>query len=104
MITENGLGDFDQVFGDGHIEVDYRIQYLKTHINACERAANEGVNLLGYFVWSFTDLLNWLNGYQRRYGLVYVNRNEQDAKDLKRIKKKSLYWYRDRILCKIKVA
>ena len=53
------------------------------------------LNLLGYCTWSFTDLLSWLNGYQKRYGFVYIDRDENDEKDLRRIKKKSFYWYKD---------
>ena len=56
--------------------------------------ALDGVELLGYCTWSFTDLLSWLNGYQKRYGFVYVNREELDEKDLARYKKKSFYWYK----------
>jgi 6-phospho-beta-glucosidase len=53
------------------------------------------VDLIGYCSWSFTDLLSWLNGYQKRYGFVYVNRDETDEKDLRRIKKKSFSWYEE---------
>jgi len=52
-------------------------------------------SLIGYCSWSFTDLLSWLNGYQKRYGFVYVNRDENDEKDLRRIKKNSFYWYQN---------
>jgi 6-phospho-beta-glucosidase len=74
---------------------EYRIAYLRSHIEQCEQAINDGVDLVGYCVWSFTDVLSWLNGYQKRYGLVYVNRDEADQKDLRRIRKRSFYWYRD---------
>ena len=74
---------------------DYRIKYLKEHIIACKEAITDGVELLGYCTWSFTDLLSWLNGYQKRYGFVYIDRDENDEKDLRRIKKKSFYWYKD---------
>ena len=95
MVTENGLGDFDQIINENEIQDDNRIAYLKSHVLAVQDAIQDGVQVLGYFVWSFTDVLSWLNGYQKRYGLVYVNRNETDIKDLRRIRKKSFFWYRD---------
>jgi len=73
---------------------DYRIDYLRRHIEACRDAISDGVQLLGYCAWSFTDILSWLNGYQKRYGLVYVNRDERDPRDLRRIRKDSFHWYR----------
>ncbi|MBM6838707.1 glycoside hydrolase family 1 protein, partial [Clostridium saudiense] len=63
-------------------------------IKACQEAITDGAELLGYCTWSFTDLLSWLNGYQKRYGLVYIDRDESNVNDLKRIKKKSFYWYK----------
>lgn len=72
IISENGLGAFDKRV-DGQIQDDYRIDYLAKHIRACHDAMVMGVDLMGYCVWSFTDLLSWLNGYQKRYGLVYVD-------------------------------
>lgn len=95
LITENGLGAFDAVEPNDVVNDDYRIAYLRSHIDACQQAITDGVDLLGYCVWSFTDLLSWLNGYQKRYGLVYVNRDERDERDLRRIRKRSFYWYRD---------
>ncbi len=95
MITENGLGDFDQITCESEIHDYARIEYLKSHVLAMQATIQDGVPALGYFVWSFTDVLSWLNGYQKRYGLVYVNRDETDLKDLRRIKKKSFFWYRD---------
>lgn len=94
LITENGLGEFDEL-EDNTVIDDYRIQYLNDHLLAIQEALTDGVEVLGYCTWSFTDLLSWLNGYQKRYGFVYVDRDETDEKDLKRYKKKSFYWYRD---------
>jgi 6-phospho-beta-glucosidase len=95
MITENGLGDFDVLEASDAVNDVPRIAYLRSHIEQCRQAISDGVDLIGYCVWSFTDLLSWLNGYQKRYGLVYVNRDESDPKDLRRIRKQSFYWYRD---------
>jgi 6-phospho-beta-glucosidase len=93
LITENGLGEYDKV-ENGTINDDYRIEYIRTHIKAVQEAITDGVEVLGYCVWSFTDLLSWLNGFQKRYGLVYVNQHEEGEHDLRRIKKKSFYWYK----------
>ncbi|MDQ4080834.1 MAG: family 1 glycosylhydrolase [Gemmatimonadota bacterium] len=95
MITENGLGDFDVLTPDGTVNDEQRIAYLRSHIEQCKQAITDGVDLIGYCVWSFTDLLSWLNGYQKRYGLVYVNRDETDPRDLRRARKRSFFWYRD---------
>ncbi|WP_028401155.1 glycoside hydrolase family 1 protein [Ectobacillus panaciterrae] len=95
LITENGLGEFDKLEEDEAINDDYRIAYLRAHIEACQDAISDGVELLGYCTWSFTDLLSWLNGYQKRYGFVYVDRDEHDEKELRRLKKKSFYWYKN---------
>ena len=94
LITENGLGEFDTLEENDVVNDDHRIEYLRQHIEQCKAAVTDGVNLLGYCTWSFTDLLSWLNGYQKRYGFVYIDRNEEDEKDLRRIKKKSFYWYK----------
>ncbi len=89
MITENGLGDKDPIGKNGEI-LDYpRIEYLREHIYWCKRAIGDGIKLIGYFPWSFIDLLSWLNGYQKQYGFVYVDHKN----GLKRIKKQSYFWY-----------
>lgn len=95
LITENGLGDFDTLEADGQVHDQPRIDYLKTHCLAIQEAITDGVEVLGYCTWSFTDLLSWLNGYQKRYGFVYVDRDETNEKELKRYKKDSFNWYRD---------
>lgn len=95
LITENGLGEFDKMNDDDTIDDDYRIKYLRDHIEAIQQAITDGVDVIGYCTWSFTDLLSWLNGYQKRYGFVYVDRDELDEKELRRIKKKSFYWYQE---------
>lgn len=95
LITENGLGEFDELEENDQVNDDYRIDYIRSHVEACGLAIEDGVDLLGYCTWSFTDLLSWLNGYQKRYGFVYVDRDEDNEKNLKRIKKKSFYWYKE---------
>ena len=66
-----------------------RIDYLREHVRWCQCAVDEDIPLIGYFVWSFIDLLSWLNGYQKQYGFVYVDH----ARDLQRAKKQSYCWY-----------
>lgn len=94
LISENGLGEYDKVEAEEVIQDDYRIEYLRSHIIAIQEAVSDGSDVLGYCIWSFTDLLSWLNGFQKRYGLVYVNQHEEGEHDLKRIKKNSYYWYK----------
>lgn len=93
LVTENGLGEFDVLEPNDKVNDEYRIAYLRSHLEQCKHAITDGVDLLGYCAWSFTDVLSWLNGYQKRYGLVYVNRDETDQRDLRRIKKQSFAWY-----------
>lgn len=97
LITENGLGEYDQLTDDGKIHDDYRIDYLQKHVDAIQSAITDGVTVLGYCTWSYTDLLSWLNGYQKRYGFVYVDQDETQAGSLKRYKKDSYYWYQNLI-------
>ncbi|MDF0479066.1 glycoside hydrolase family 1 protein [Vagococcus sp. PNs007] len=95
LITENGLGDFDKLEEDGTVNDANRIDFLEKHVSEIGKAIEDGVDVLGYCTWSFTDLLSWLNGYQKRYGFVYVDRDEESEKELTRIKKESFYWYKD---------
>ncbi|MCI9049216.1 MAG: glycoside hydrolase family 1 protein [Coprobacillus sp.] len=94
MITENGMGAYDTLTEDGCIHDDYRIDYLKKHIAAIERALEYGVEMIGYNCWSAIDLLSTSNGIEKRYGLVYVDRTDTDIKECKRIPKDSYYWYK----------
>ncbi|MGO1191319.1 glycoside hydrolase family 1 protein [Vibrio casei] len=93
LISENGLGAFDTLTEDGKVHDDYRINFLKEHVQAIEAAIDDGCEVLGYCTWSFQDLFSWLNGYAKRYGFVYVDRDEESEKELKRYKKDSFYWY-----------
>lgn len=93
IITENGLGQEDVLTDDGMVHDDYRIDYLKAHIEQLGLAINDGVELFGYCPWSAIDLISTHEGFKKRYGFVYVNRTDFDLKDLKRYKKDSFYWY-----------
>ena len=93
IITENGLGTGDELTEEGRVHDEYRIAYLRDHIKACELAIEDGVELMGYCPWSVMDLLSSHQGFKKRYGFIYINRDDHDVKDLKRIKKDSFYWY-----------
>ena len=95
IVTENGLGAFDKLEEGDVVNDDYRIEYLKKHIKQCQLAITDGVELFGYCPWSAIDLVSTHQGSSKRYGFIYVNREEFDLKDLRRIKKKSFYWYKD---------
>lgn len=94
IITENGLGSADVLTEDNKVHDDYRIEYLKGHIEACALAIEDGVELMGYSPWSVMDLLSSHQGFKKRYGFIYINREDHDIKELERIKKDSYYWYK----------
>jgi 6-phospho-beta-glucosidase len=94
MITENGLGAYDTLTEDGKVHDDYRINYLRKHIEGVKKAIDYGVEVIAYTPWSALDLLSTSNGYKKRYGLIYVNRTDEDPKECKRIRKDSFYWYK----------
>lgn len=87
IVTENGAAFPDTLVGNRVYDVK-RTNYLDQHIQQVLRAKQEGVNVNGYFVWSLTDNFEWAEGYQPRFGLVYV-----DFATQKRIVKDSGYWY-----------
>lgn len=94
IVTENGLGAYDKLTEDGKIHDDYRIEYLRRHIEQIKLAASEGVEMMGYCPWSVIDLVSTHEGVVKRYGFIYVNRDEFDLKDLARYRKDSFYWYK----------
>lgn len=93
MITENGLGAYDELTSDGKIHDEYRIDYWREHIAATKRAIEAGVEVIGFMPWSAVDVLSTSNGYKKRYGLIYIDRNDDDPKQCERIRKDSFYWY-----------
>jgi beta-glucosidase len=72
-ITENGRAAEDYPNPDGRVNDLERIKFLHQHLEACARAARDGVNLAGYYVWSLLDNFEWAYGYQKRFGIVYVD-------------------------------
>lgn len=93
IITENGLGAFDKL-EDGTVHDAYRIEYYKNHLHEIKEALTDGVKVFGYSPWSAIDLVSTHQGVTKRYGFIYVNRDEFDLKDLKRYKKDSFHWYK----------
>ena len=87
IITENGCAMPDRV-ENGEVNDQRRIDFLKGYIGECLRATENGVNLKGYFVWSFMDNFEWASGYSKRFGIHYV-----DYLTLERIPKASARWY-----------
>jgi len=94
IITENGLGAYDTLTEDGKVHDTYRINYLRTHIQQMQLAISDGVEMLGYCPWSAVDLISTHEGMKKRYGFIYVDRDEFDLRTLDRYRKDSFYWYK----------
>ena len=96
MVVENGLGAFDKVEEDGSINDDYRIEYLKDHIIQMKEAVKDGVDLIGYTPWGCIDLVSASTGeMEKRYGFIYVDKDNAGEGTLERKKKKSFEWYKN---------
>ncbi len=89
-ITENGRAVYDYVDPEGDVDDEERVAYLDAHFRAAHGAIERGVNLAGYFVWSFVDNFEWAEGYSKRFGIVHVDYGTQ-----RRIPKMSARWYSD---------
>jgi 6-phospho-beta-glucosidase len=95
MVVENGLGAVDVVEEDGSINDDYRIDYLRDHIIEMEEAVKDGVELWGYTMWGCIDLVSASTGeMKKRYGFIYVDKDNEGNGTLDRKPKKSFYWYK----------
>lgn len=92
IITENGLSIGDQMNRDGRVHDANRIDFLIGYILALKKAVNEGIDVRGYFHWSFMDNFEWQEGYKHRFGLVYVDYETQE-----RTLKDSAFWYQELI-------
>lgn len=97
FVVENGLGAVDAVKEDGSIDDDYRIDYLRSYIRAMMEAADEdGVDIMGYTPWGCIDLVSATTGeMSKRYGLIYVDKDDDGKGTLNRVRKKSFYWYKE---------
>ena len=93
IVCENGIGAYDQLV-DGRVHDSYRIQYLREHIEQIQLAISDGCEMMGYCPWSAIDLISTHEGMVKRYGFIYVDREEFDLKQLKRYRKDSFYWYK----------
>lgn len=90
MITENGMANNDWVSVDGRVHDTQRQDFTHRYLRELKRAADEGVDILGYMHWSVMDNFEWADGYDRRFGLVYVDYRTQE-----RIIKDSAFWYKE---------
>ena len=95
IVTENGLGAYDTLTEDGKVHDPYRIEYLRKHIEQVQLAITDGVEMMGYCPWSAIDLISTHEGAVKRYGFIYVDREEFDLKSLDRYRKDSFFWYKD---------
>ncbi|MFJ7977990.1 6-phospho-beta-glucosidase [Peribacillus sp. NPDC096379] len=99
FIVENGMGAIDKIEDDGKIHDEYRINYLKEHLSAMKDAIEiDGVDLMGYTMWGCTDLVSAGSGeIKKRYGFIYVDRDDEGNGTFKRLRKDSFYWYTELI-------
>lgn len=97
FIVENGMGAYDKVEEDGSIHDPYRIEYLRKHIKAMKKCVDaDGVDLIGYTPWGCIDLVSAGTGeMEKRYGFIYVDKDNQGNGTLKRSKKDSFEWYKN---------
>ena len=91
-ITENGHGQYETPDENGYVDDQDRIDMMNGYIEYMYKAMEEGCNVKGYYAWSPMDLYSWVNGYEKRYGLIRV---DFDDPNLKLIPKKSYYWFKD---------
>ena len=95
MVVENGLGANDTVDADGSVHDPYRIDYLRRHIQEMEKAVDDGVDLMGYTMWGCIDLVSASTGeMKKRYGFIYVDKDNDGNGTLARSKKDSFDWYK----------
>ena len=93
IVTENGLGAYDTL-EDGRVHDNYRIAYLRAHIEQLHKAVTENIEMMGYCPWSAIDLVSTHEGIRKRYGFIYVDTTDEEVGTLDRYKKDSFYWYK----------
>lgn len=93
FVSENGLGAYDELTPDGRVHDSYRIDYLRAHVRAMRAAMDDGCEVFGYCPWSNVDLISTHEGMRKRYGFIYVDRDEFEMGSLDRYRKDSFYWY-----------
>ena len=95
MIVENGLGAVDKITDDKKVHDSYRIDYLRKHIEQMGEAIQDGVDLIGYTPWGCIDLVSASTGeMHKRYGFIYVDKDNDGKGTLDRYRKDSFHWYR----------
>ena len=95
FIAENGLGAVDKIEPDGSINDDYRIAYLRKHIEQMKEAIEDGVELFGYTSWGCIDMISASTSQiSKRYGYIYVDQDDDGNGTRQRRKKKSFDWYK----------
>lgn len=95
FVVENGLGAVDELTPEGEVHDDYRIDYLKRHIAEMAEAIQDGVEIIGYTSWGPIDLVSASTGeMKKRYGYIYVDKDNEGNGSLQRYRKKSFYWYK----------
>src|SRR5699024_6776882 len=98
MVVENGLGAIDHVTDDDKIHDDYRIKYHKEHLEQMGLAIRDGVECLGYTMWGPIDLVSVSTGeMSKRYGFIYVDRDNAGNGTNKRVKNDCYYWYKEAV-------
>ncbi|PTY79256.1 6-phospho-beta-glucosidase [Heyndrickxia sporothermodurans] len=96
FIVENGFGDVDEISPDGKIHDQYRIDYVKKHLIELQEAITDGCEVLGYAYWGPIDIVSAGSGEMRkRYGFIYVDRDNEGNGTSNRMKKDSFYWYKN---------
>lgn len=100
FIVENGLGAKDELVEDGQggytVKDEYRISYIREHLKQVKEAIKDGVEVWGYTSWGIIDLVsNTSNQMSKRYGFIYVDRNDDGSGSMKRYKKQSFEWYKN---------
>lgn len=88
------MGAYDTLTEDGKVHDQYRINYLRQHIQQMRLAIIDGVKMMGYCPWSAMDLISTHEGMKKRYGFIYVDRDEFDLGTLDRYRKDSFFWYK----------
>ncbi|WP_227318906.1 6-phospho-beta-glucosidase [Cedecea davisae] len=95
FLVENGLGAKDELNAKGEVDDEYRISYLREHIKAMGEAIEDGIPVMGYTSWGCIDLVSASTGeMSKRYGFVYVDRDDAGKGTLARTPKKSFHWYK----------
>ena len=90
VVTENGMSNNDVVHLDGKVHDSQRIDYLHRYLRELKRAADDGVDVAGYFLWSLMDNFEWAEGFKQRFGIIHV-----DYTTKQRIPKDSYWWYKE---------